>query len=122
MTTAPTAAELDAYADDSTNVAGIIYQDSAQNNGAAATFIMVGFTQNDSTINGFGIGDPTVDGQSALYCRGLVSEYTNILLREYTCSWDRPTSVNSTIPAVSFIADSTEQDRINDPANWVPAP
>lgn len=122
MTTAPTAAELDAYADDSINVAGTIYQESAQNGGATTTFIMVGFTQNDSTLNGYGIGDPTVDGQSALLCRGLVGDYTNILLREYTCSWDRPTSVSTDAPAVSFIADSTEQDRINDPANWVPAP
>jgi hypothetical protein len=136
MTTAPTAADIDAWAGENSALGGYfggigsgcstttaLISNSAQFAASSegpvpATAWVVAYTQNDSTAVYQPILDPTSDQVSALICWALVNEYGNVLVREYTYTMDIYPPVDSTT-TLDCIADSTEQTRINTQANWV---
>lgn len=122
MTTVPTAAQADTFAD-SIEVAASLY-DNYYGNGATQTIYLAVFTQNDSAVGAVQLPlDPTADLASASICRGLTDSYGTILVREYSAVWvGQPTTVTVPFAAVPFIPDDTEQTRVNDPANWLAAP
>lgn len=121
MATAPTAADVDSLADSYYSLAPNLYLGTFEAE-ATQTRWLAAYTQNDSTVAAIVLpSDPTADFESASICRGLVVSYTNILVREYVCAWSEPGSVADTV-TTTFIADSTEQARVNNPSNWVTAP
>ena|ERR1700677_4344146 len=122
MTTAPTNAQVDALAND-VGVASNLFTTACVDEGNV-TYWYVGYTQNDSTMAIIQLpGDPTANMAAASICRGLVVDYSNITVREYPYVFVQPDDVTSTSQVTtSFLADSTEQTRVNNPSNWLTAP
>jgi hypothetical protein len=123
VTTAPTAAQVDTYVNNNTLLNTMIAY--AVQNGepetTAGTFWVVGATQNDASVYVAGpmYIDPTSNWDEALTIFALVNQYTNVTVREYIIpNFNDVTSITAT----SFLADPTEQARVNNPSNWATAP
>lgn len=106
MTTPPTAADMDTW----------LQGENIMSPGD--TRYWAGYTQNDSTANYLELEtDPTTgSAYTQLQLAGLIANYGEVLVREY--HYPVPTRPTTT----DMAADSTEQARINDPANWAAAP
>lgn len=113
-TTPPTAAEVDAWAQDNV-IPQMISQAVGATPGHPITFCVFGYTQNDGTPAfqyTYGLL-PTEDPNTATLASGLTAQYGQVTIRAYRFTFDMPA------PAAADIAvPAAELETISTPSNW----
>jgi hypothetical protein len=119
MTVPPTNDDIDAFVNAGGGaVISQLVTNAIASPGQSAIMIVLAYTQNDGTAAYTGAGDPTADQFDSALAEGYLSQYgaDSVNFREYVYTYVAPTT------AADFAADDIEQARINDQANWFPAP